>query len=194
MSLRTKKIVLGAMCLLPFLWLLIELTQGRLGANPIEAINRYLGDWALRFLLLTLAVTPARIVLRWNELARYRRMLGLFAFFYVSLHVTNYVAVDQFFDFSEIWVDVTKRLFMTAGMAGFVILLALALTSTDAMQKRLGGRRWRQLHRLVYGAAVLAVTHFYMMVKVDVTEPVIYGSMLTVLLGVRVWHRSRQRG
>lgn len=194
MSLRTKKIVLGAICLLPFLWLLIELTQGRLGANPIEAINRYLGDWALRFLLLTLAVTPARIVLRWNELARYRRMLGLFAFFYVSLHVTNYVAVDQFFDLSEIWIDVTKRLFMTAGMAGFVVLLALALTSTDAMQKRLGGRRWRQLHRLVYVAAVLVVIHFYMMVKVDVTEPVIYGSVLTVLLGVRVWRQIRQRG
>ncbi len=193
MSLRTKKIVLAAICLLPLLWLLIELTQGKLGANPIEAINRYLGDWALRFLLLTLAVTPARIVLQWNELARYRRMLGLFAFFYVSLHVTNYVAVDQFFDFAEIWVDVTKRLFMTAGMTGFVILLALALTSTDAMQKRLGGRRWRQLHRLVYGAAVLAVIHFYMMVKADVTEPVIYGSILTVLLGVRVWHRVRQR-
>lgn len=186
MSLRHQKIIVGIICLGPLVWLAASLASGLMGANPIEATNRFLGDWALRFLLVALAVTPARRVFHLNSLARFRRMLGLFAFFYVFLHVTNYLAVDQFFDWSEIWIDVTKRLFMTAGMGAFLIIAALAATSTDSMQKRMGGRRWRQLHRLVYLAAILAVTHFYMMVKADVTEPVIYGTILAALFIARV--------
>lgn len=183
-----------SLCLLPLLWIAYRAVAGDLGANPIEAITRELGDWALRFLLIALAVTPARELTGWNIIGRLRRMLGLFAYFYVLLHVFSYVGLDQFFYWSGIWQDIVKRVYITLGLVAVVLLTPLAITSTDKMVKRLGGRRWRQLHLLVYPAAILGVIHFYMMIKADFTEPLIYGFVLSLLLGVRAykkWARTR---
>ncbi|MBF0392785.1 MAG: sulfoxide reductase heme-binding subunit YedZ [Alphaproteobacteria bacterium] len=177
---------LFVLCLVPLAWLAFDVANDALGANPIEAVNRRLGDWAIRLLLISLAVTPLRQAFHWPQAARMRRMLGLFAFFYVALHVTSYLVLDQFFDWAEIWADVVKRKYMTFGMLAFTLLLPLAITSTDAMVKRLGGARWRRLHRLVHLAAVLAVLHHFFLVKVDTTEPLLYGLILAVLLGWRV--------
>jgi len=182
-----------ALCLAPLAWLAWLAATGGLGANPIEATNRFLGDWTLRLLLIALAVTPLRRLLNLPLLARLRRMLGLFAFAYACLHVTSYVVLDQFFHWSEIWADVLKRLYITAGAASFLILIPLAVTSTNAMARRLGGRRWRTLHRLVYAAALGAVVHFIMMVKADLTEPLIYAGLLALLLGYRAVVALRRR-
>ena len=180
-------------CLTPLAWLAWQATTGGLGANPIEACNRFLGDWALRFLVITLALTPARVVFGAGALIRFRRMLGLFAFAYVCLHLTSYVVLDQFFNWAEIWKDIVKRTFITVGMVNFVLLIPLAATSTNAMVRRLGGRRWRNLHRLVYVIAVAGVVHFYMMVKADVREPLVYAAIVAVLLGFRIVYAARRR-
>ena len=182
-----------ALCLTPLAWLAWRAYSGGLGANPIEEVNRLLGDWALRSLLIALAVTPVREIFDWAAVMRWRRMLGLFAFFYAVLHVSNYVGLDQFFDWREIWADVLHRKFITVGMIGLVLLVPLAATSTKAMIKRLGAPRWKKLHRLVYIAGIAAVVHFYMMVKADVREPLIYGAILVLLLGYRVVARARRR-
>ena len=181
------------LCLSPLAWLVREAASGGLGANPIEAANRFLGDWALRLLLITLAVTPLRGIFNWPWAMRWRRMLGLFAFAYALLHVTSYVALDQFFDWREIWADVVHRKFITVGMIGLVLLIPLAATSTKGMIRRLGGPRWQRLHRLVYVIAVAAVVHFYMMVKADVREPLVYAGILALLLGYRVIARQRRK-
>ena len=157
------------LCLLPLAWLIFRAVTGALGANPIEAITRDLGDWALRFILIALAITPIRVLTGWTAIGRLRRMLGLYAYFYVILHLSSYIGLDQFFFWSGIWHDILKRIYITLGMVAVILLTALAVTSTDAMIKRLCGRRWRQLHRLVYPAAVLGVIHFYMMLKADYT-------------------------
>ena len=170
---------------MPLAWLVWRGLSGDLGANPIEVITRFLGDWAMRFLLVTLAVTPLRRMFGWSVLMRLRRMLGLFAFTYAVLHLSSYVVLDQFFYWPEIWADIIKRNFITVGMIAFLMLLALAVTSTNAMIRRLGGKRWQRLHRLVYPAAVAVVVHFYMMVKADIREPLIYGAIAVVLLGYR---------
>ncbi|TAN74092.1 MAG: sulfoxide reductase heme-binding subunit YedZ [Magnetospirillum sp.] len=183
---RWAKPVVFALCLLPLVWLAGRAVTDGLGANPIEALVRFLGDWALRFLLIALAVTPLRQILGWPGLARFRRMLGLFAFFYVAVHLTAYVGVDQFFDWSAIGRDIVKRRYITIGMAAVLLLLPLAITSTDAMIRRLGGRRWRKLHRLVYVIVPLGVVHHWMMVKKDLTEPMIHAAILAALLGWRV--------
>jgi sulfoxide reductase heme-binding subunit YedZ len=164
---------------------LIWLAANDLGANPIERITHFTGDWALRFLLLSLAVTPARRLLGWNGLIAYRRMLGLFAFFYALLHLTTFVVLDHFFDWHEIVADVYKRPYVTAGMTAFACLLPLAVTSTRGWIRRLG-RRWTQLHRLAYVAAAAAVTHYWWLVKSDISAPRRYAIILAVLLGVRV--------
>jgi sulfoxide reductase heme-binding subunit YedZ len=164
-----------------------------LGANPIEAVTRGLGDWALRLLLVTLAVTPLRRLTGLGWLLRLRRMLGLFAFFYAVLHVLTYLWLDQFFDWGAILKDVVKRPFITVGFLSFVLLIPLAVTSTHAMMKRLG-RHWQRLHRAVYAIAVLGVLHFWWMVKADVREPALYAAILAVLLGLRVyWARNDRR-
>ena len=166
---------------------------GPLGANPIEYINRYLGDWAIRFLLMALAVTPVRGITGWTTLIRFRRMIGLFAFFYVCLHLSSYIGLDQFFDWREIWRDIVKRNFITVGMANFLILLPLAATSTKGMIKRLGAKRWTKLHKLIYVAGILACFHFYMMRKGVQLEPIIYAAVCALLLGYRVvayWKRK----
>ena len=165
-----------------------------LGPNPAEFITRSLGDWALRFLLLTLSVTPVRRLTGWYELLRFRRMLGLFCFFYVLVHLTSYVAFDQVFDVADIVKDVVKRPFITVGFTSLVLLIPLAVTSTNAMVRRLGAHRWMVLHRLIYLIAPLAVLHFWWMVKRDITEPAIYAAVVTLLLGYRLlskWAGSR---
>ncbi|MGE5506499.1 MAG: sulfite oxidase heme-binding subunit YedZ [Actinomycetota bacterium] len=182
---RLAKPVVFVACLGPLAWLVWQAFFGYLGVNPIETVNRFLGDWALRFLLLSLAVTPVRKVTGWTALGRFRRMIGLYAFFYACLHLSSYVGLDLFFDWHALGKDVLKRKFITVGMLAFALLVPLAATSTDAMLRRLGGRRWRMLHRAVYGIGVLAVVHYWMMVKADIRQPLLYGAILAVLLGYR---------
>ncbi|MDP6788357.1 MAG: protein-methionine-sulfoxide reductase heme-binding subunit MsrQ [Rhodospirillales bacterium] len=182
---RIVKPLVFVLCLTPLAWLVWRGLSGGLGANPIEAITRFLGDWAMRLVLVTLAVTPLRRLFGWPVLMRLRRMVGLFAFAYAVLHLSSYVVLDQFFYWPEIWADIVKRNFITVGMIAFLMLLALAATSTNAMVRRLGGKRWRRLHRLVYPAAVAVIVHFYMMAKADVREPLIYGAIAALLLGYR---------
>jgi len=167
------------------------LGEDALGTNPAEFVTRSLGDWALRLLLITLAVTPLRLATGWAWLVRLRRMLGLFAFFYVLLHVSSYVSFDQLFSVSGIAKDIAKRPFITVGFLSLVLLLPLAATSTRGMVRRLGSRRWQWLHRLIYVIGPLAVLHFWWMVKRDLTEPIVYAVVLTVLLGVRLMRLRR---
>lgn len=180
-------------CLLPLVFLVRDGLEGNLSANPISDITNTTGTWTLRFLLVTLAITPVRRITGWNNLLRFRRMLGLFAFLYVALHFTTYIYLDQFFDFAEILKDVAKRPFITVGFASFLILLALALTSNNRITKWMGGKRWQALHRLVYIAGIGGVIHYLWLVKADSQRPLIYGGILLVLLGFRVavWFRPK---
>jgi sulfoxide reductase heme-binding subunit YedZ len=157
-----------------------------LGANPGEFIDRETGRWTLRFLLLTLAVTPLRRLTGWSWLLRFRRMLGLYAFFYGVMHLSSYVTFRRFFDLGEIVRDIAERPFMTVGFTALVLMIPLAVTSTNAMVRRLGGRRWRLLHWLVYVIAPLGALHYWFMVKRDVTQPAIYAAILALLLGYRM--------
>lgn len=165
-----------------------------LNANPVEMVNRYLGDWALRFILITLSITPIVQITGWAKLVGYRRMIGLFAFAYSFLHLSNYVIADQFFIWADIWADVIKRTYITVGMATFIILLALAITSPKAAIKRLGTKRWRMLHRSVYVAGIGAVFHHWMMVKADLTQPIIHAFILAILLGFRAIKFKQKSG
>ena len=180
------KPMLFVVCLAPLAWLVLRFFTDDLGVNPVETLNRTLGDWALRFLLIALAVTPLRQLTGWAALGRLRRMLGLYAFFYVCLHVASYVGIDLYFDWATLWKDVVKRRYITFGMTAFVLLVPLAATSTDSMIRLLGGRRWKALHKLVYPAGILGVVHFWMMVKADIREPAIYALILALLLGWRL--------
>jgi sulfoxide reductase heme-binding subunit YedZ len=189
---KIAKAIVFALCLAPLGILVWRGTHDGLGANPVEFITHATGDWTLRFLVLTLAVTPVRKVAGWLWLVRFRRMLGLFAFFYGSLHLTTYVWLDKFFDFSEMLKDVAKRPFITAGFTAFVLLAPLALTSTAGWIRRLGGRNWQMLHRLVYVSAVAAVVHYYWLVKSDIRLPVFYGSLVGMLLLWRAVNRRRR--
>jgi sulfoxide reductase heme-binding subunit YedZ len=183
------------LCLVPLGYLLMqifEIGELRLGPNPVEDIQDWLGIWALRFILLTLAITPLQWATGKAWLFRFRRMLGLFVFTYAGLHFLNYLVLDQTFDASAILEDIVERPFITIGFSALVLLTPLAITSTDNWRRRLG-RRWPQLHRLVYVIGIFACWHFYWQVKKDVTEPLIYISILTLLLGVRAWHQYRRR-
>ena len=160
---------------------------GQLGANPIEFITRSLGTWTLAFLLITLSIAPLRKLSGWSWLVKLRRMAGLFAFFYALLHFITYIWLDQFFDLSSIYKDVIKRPFITIGFAAFIMLIPLAITSTNAMMKKLGGKRWQMLHRLIYPIAIFAVLHYWWLVKKDITQPLIYAAVLATLLGYSVW-------
>jgi len=185
-SIVLLKIALFACCLIPLLRLGWGAWNDALGANPIEFITRSLGRWALNFLLITLAVTPLRKLTGWNWLAQLRRMLGLYVFFYAVLHLGTYLWLDKFFDWQEIAKDVLKRPFITIGMSAFALLLPLALTSTRDMVRRLGGKRWQRLHRLVYVIAICAVVHYWWLVKLDVSLPAIYSVVLCILIGFRL--------
>lgn len=189
---RWIKPTLFVLCLLPLAWLVYRGLGGGLGANPIEAVIRFNGDWALRFLLITLAVTPLRRLSGWRGLIRLRRMLGLYAFFYACLHLLGYVVLDQFFDWAAIWADILKRPYITVGMFSFALLVPLAATSTNAMMRRLG-RHWQRLHRLVYLIGIGGVLHFYMLVKADTREPLIYAAILAVLLAMRLPFKKLRR-
>ncbi len=189
----TLKILIVVTGLLPAAALVVGVLTDALGANPVEKITHQTGTTGLAFLLITLSITPLRRMTGWHELIRIRRMLGLFAFFYATLHVLTWVVLDQFFDPYAMTKDVIKRPFITAGMTTYLLLVPLALTSSAAMIRRLGGRRWQQLHRLTYLAAIAAVVHFWWLVKADVTEPQRWALALTVLLGFRAWWTLRTR-
>ncbi|MCU7960570.1 MAG: sulfoxide reductase heme-binding subunit YedZ [gamma proteobacterium symbiont of Bathyaustriella thionipta] len=165
-------------------WLLYDALNGQLSANPIEDLTYRSGDWALRFLLITLALSPLKNATGWTFLIRYRRMLGLFAFFYVLLHFLIWLALDHYWEFSEISEDIVKRPYITVGFSAFIMLLALALTSTRKAMRKLG-RNWKKLHQLIYPAAVLAVLHYLWLVKADILQPLIYAGVLVFLLLAR---------
>ena len=179
-------------CLIPLAHLAWAFQQDALGANPIEALTRSLGTWALNFLLITLTVTPARKLLGLPWLGRLRRMLGLYAFFYGLLHLLSYLWLDQFFVWQDIARDILKRPFITAGMAAFVLLVPLAVTSNHYAIRRLGGKRWNELHRTVYAIGLLALLHYVWLVKLDITKPVIYGLILAILLAFRIFWRYQE--
>ncbi len=192
LGLRAGVFLLSLLPLAYTVWLGVD---GRLGANPIETITRSSGDWTLYFLCFTLAVTPLRRLTGQTWLLKLRRMLGLFCFFYASLHFLCFLWFDHFFDLAEMWKDVKKRPFITVGFSAFVLLIPLAATSTHAMQRRLG-RRWAQLHRLIYGIALLALVHFWWMRagKNNFGEPIVFAAIIAVLLGLRVlfrWNAAR---
>jgi len=193
LALRRLRVAIWVACLLPLARLVwLGLNDG-LGANPIEFISRSTGTWTLVILLATLCVTPLRQITGWTEWVRVRRLLGLFTFFYVCLHFVNWIVVDQFFDWSAMLKDIAKRPFVTVGFAGFLLLLPLALTSTDAMRRRLK-RNWGRLHKVVYAVPVLGVLHYWWLVKKGVQTPLPYTVAVVVLLGWRVAAWLRQRG
>jgi sulfoxide reductase heme-binding subunit YedZ len=182
------KPVVFLLCLAPLLELVWQGIYGSLGTNPVETITHGTGDWTLRFLLITLTITPLRRITGNSWLIKLRRLLGLYAFFYACLHFMTYIWFDQNFDWAEIVKDIPKRPFITVGFAAFVLLLPLAFTSTNAMMRRLK-KNWQRLHKLIYVIAVLGVLHFLWLVKADVLEPAIYGAVLIVLLGYRAFHQ-----
>jgi sulfoxide reductase heme-binding subunit YedZ len=188
MTPRKAKPIVWLLCLAPLAWLVFRAASGRLSANPIDDITDFTGQWSLRLLLVSLSVTPVRRLTGWNGIVQWRRLLELFAFFYVCLHLCTYVVLDQFFDPASILGDIAKRRYITVGMAGFLILLPLAVTSTTGWIRRLG-RRWQRLHRFVYLAAVCGVVHLLWIVKGDdLREPALYGSILAVLMAVRTYY------
>jgi methionine sulfoxide reductase heme-binding subunit len=192
---KWTKGVVFLVCLIPFDMLLWRAFHNGLrgfpdnmdfGPNPIEFITHATGDWTIRFLVITLAITPLRKILRLPQLIRFRRMLGLFAFFYACLHFSTWIGLDKFFAWSEMWKDVLKRRFITVGFAAFVLMIPLALTSTAGMIRRLGGRRWQLLHRAIYASAILGVIHYYWLVKSDVRKPLLYAFLVGFLLAWRL--------
>ena len=176
----------------PFLYLVWRAVSGELSANPIEDITLTTGQWTLRLLMITLAVTPVRRLTGWQPAIRFRRMMGLFAFFYGTLHFLTYVVLDQFFGWTFILADIAKRPYITVGFAAFVLMVPLALTSTAGMIRRLGGRRWAWLHRLVYVSATCGVVHYLWKVKADTRDPLGWAAVLAVLLGLRLWFVVRR--
>ncbi len=179
-------------CLLPFASLVWAFFTDGLGSDPVETLIRSTGDWGIRFLVGGLMITPLR-QMGWSAPARFRRMIGLYAFFYVCLHLTTYLVIDQGLDVPSIVGDILKRPYITIGMLAFVLLVPLAATSTAAMVRRLGGKRWIALHRLVYPIGVLAVAHYYLLVKADITWPLIYGTILAIGFAWRLKELARRR-
>ncbi len=184
--LRWIKPVIFLACLGPLGWVAWKAFHGMLGANPIEVITHATGDWTLTFLLVTLSITPLRKLTRQYWLIGLRRMFGLYAFFYGTLHLTTYVWLDKFFNVHEMLADVAKRRFITAGLMAFVLMIPLALTSTKGWIRRIGGKRWQALHRLIYFSAAAGVIHYIWLVKADLRKPLQYASMLAVLMVYRV--------
>jgi sulfoxide reductase heme-binding subunit YedZ len=181
------------LALLPLAGLITGAFQDTLGANPIEKITHNTGYWTLTFLLITLSATPLRHLSGWLWPIRLRRMLGLFAFFYACLHFSTYLVLDQFFDWPAILKDIAKRPYITIGFTAFVLLIPLALTSSNAMIRKLGGARWRRLHRLIYPIAIAGVIHFSWLVKKDQTKPLIFAALLALLLAARLLRRRQAR-
>ncbi len=193
--LQLFKPVLFVLCLIPAVMLGWNFYSNQLGANPFEVLTRDSGEWTLRFLLLTLLMSPLRAMLQQSWPLQLRRMLGLYSFFYACLHLTTYLWFDQFFDWQEIMADIAERPFITVGITAWILLVPLAITSTKGMMRRLG-RRWKRLHRSIYVIAILAVLHFIWLVKADLREPLIYAGILLVLLGYRLarWGQKHEFG
>lgn len=193
---KWTKVVVFALCLIPLAVLVWRGFQNELGANPVEFIEHWTGDWTIRFLIITLCITPFRKLLHVPQLIRFRRMLGLFAFFYVCLHFSTWIWLDRFFNLSDMWADVLKRRFITVGFAGFVLLIPLAITSTKGWIRRLGGKRWQLLHRAIYLSAIAGVIHYYWQVKSDERKPLQYAAVVGALLAWRLgaWlYKRRQK-
>jgi methionine sulfoxide reductase heme-binding subunit len=203
-----KPIVFAA-SLAPFCWIAWSALTGNLSANPLQDITHDTGDWTLRFICITLAITPLRRLTGWNAVIRFRRMMGLFAFFYGTTHFLIYVIADRFagLDFpngivawttivnlaKSVWDDIAKRPYITVGFTALMLMVPLAITSTAGWIRRLGGKRWNRLHRLIYATGVLAVIHYWWLVKADVRRPLIYASIVAILLAMRIyWARTRQ--
>lgn len=192
---RASKILVFLLCLSPLGALGWNAWTQDLTANPIEYITRYTGTWTLRLIAGTLAITPLRRLLRQPDLIRFRRMIGLFAFFYGVLHLITYIWLDKFFEWPEMMKDIVKRPFITAGFASFVLMVPLALTSTRGWIGRLGGKRWQLLHRVIYGSAIAGVIHYFWLVKSDTRLPILYGTLVGILLLFRIaaWAVGRAR-
>jgi sulfoxide reductase heme-binding subunit YedZ len=190
---RALKAVAWGLSLLPLAFLGMWAWRGDLTANPISFLTNWLGDWALRLLLASLALTPLRLATGIAWQMPLRRLLGLFAFFYASLHVTVWFAVDHFFDWRQMGADIAKRPYITVGMAALLCLVPLAATSTARAVKRMGAPAWRRLHRLAYAAAILACLHFLWLAKVGRAEQYAYAALLALLLAVRLWYAARRR-
>lgn len=184
------KAALFSFCLLPLGLLVWKGFSDQLGSNPVEFVTRYTGEWALRFLVITLSITPARRLFSRPGLIRFRRMLGLFCFFYACIHFGIYI-IDQYFSVETIFEDIIKRPYITVGFSCFVLLTSMAITSTNKMIKRLGARRWQKLHNAVYLISIGVVMHFWWSVKSDVAEPLVYGILVFILLGYRIVYRYR---
>lgn len=184
---KWAKVVVFLACLGPLGLLIWEALHDELSANPTQFLEHATGDWTLRFVAITLAVSPLRKILGLPQLIRFRRMLGLFAFFYVCLHFSIYLGLDQVLDFHGVWADVIKRKYITVGFTGFVLMIPLALTSTAGWIRRLGGKRWQMLHRAIYLTAIAGVIHFLWLVKSDIHRPLEYAAVMAVLLGWRVY-------
>ncbi len=189
---RRSKPIVFVLCGIPAVVLIFNLATGNISGDPIEDLTNETGQWGLRLLLLTLAITPLRTITGINQLILVRRMLGVYAFFYILLHFLTWLVIDHFFDFQRIIEDIIERYYILFGSLAFAMLIPLAATSTNRMVKWMGGRRWVKLHKLVYPLSILAILHFYLQVKADITEPVIYGTILAILLGYRIW-KSRQK-
>jgi len=183
---KWSKVAVFLLSLSPLAFLASRAVHGQLTANPVEFVQHFTGDWTLRFLLITLSISPLRKLLKLPDLIRFRRMFGLFAFFYVCLHFLTYIGPDQAFSLSGMWKDVAKRRYVTVGFTGFVLLIPLALTSTKGWIRRLGGKRWQALHRMIYVTALCGVIHYYWLVKSDHRLPLLYGAILAVLLLYRL--------
>jgi len=192
---KWTKVFVFLLCLAPAAWLVWRGFQGDLTADPIAFITHTTGDWTLRFIVITLAITPLRKLLRLPQLIRFRRMLGLFAFFYGCLHFSTWIGLDKFFAWDEMWKDVMKRRFITVGFTGFVLMIPLAITSTAGWIRRLGGKRWQLLHRAIYLTAAAGVIHYYWLVKSDVHKPLEYGLLVGILLVWRLgaWMIGRRK-
>jgi methionine sulfoxide reductase heme-binding subunit len=195
LSSKWTKAALFLLCLAPLLHLLWDFQHDQLGANPVERITHRTGDWIIRFLMITLSVTPVRKVFHLPQAARFRRMLGLFAFFYGCLHLMTWAWLDKGFDWNEMGIDILKRRFITVGMTALLLMIPLAITSTAGWVRRLGFVRWQKLHRLVYFSGLAGVIHYYWLVKSDVREPLMYFGILVVLMTYRLaaWLMDRRK-
>jgi sulfoxide reductase heme-binding subunit YedZ len=181
------KALVWLICLTPFAQLVWRVVHNNLTANPTEFIEHFTGDWTIRLIVATLAITPLRKLLGMPDLIRFRRLIGLFAFFYVCLHFTTYIWLDQGFDLAAIWKDIVKRPYITVGFTGFVLLIPLAVTSTKGWIRRMGGKNWSRLHKMVYVTAIAGVVHYYWLVKSDVRMPLLYAALVAALLGYRLF-------
>ena len=189
MNKRDSKVLLFVICLVPIFLCVWDYLTDQLGSKPIEVLSQRTGDWTLRFLLITLAITPLRNVFGWSGLVRYRRMLGLYVFFYAVLHLLIYLIVDKSLNVSDVANDIVKRPYLAVGLLAFLLTIPLVLTSTGAMKRYLG-KRWKPLHQLVYVIAALGVLHYLWMVKDDILQPVVYVSLFLMMYGYRSWCRT----